>query len=294
MKRDLTERLEGWITASAAVRGLVRIFSRPLNRMFQQTALRPAKLFLNGSWLEHPLHPLLTDVPVGAWRVALLFDLMTLIFRVPYLGLASGLATGFGVLVALAAIVSGVMDWLDVDPPEAAIGAVHALVNTFATLLFAVAFFWRWRTGWAITVDKFALSLIAYVTIAAGAFLGGSLVFRLGTMINRNAFRHGPKDFTPVAALLDLREGVLQRVDVRGSPILLVRRGNVVHAVGGTCSHSGAPLEEGKLIGDTVQCPWHYSCFRLTDGSVCEGPATNPLPAYEVKVVDGQVQIRAR
>ncbi len=180
MKRDLTERLEGWITRSAAVRGAAKAFSRPLNGLFQQTPLRPAKLLLNGSWLEHPLHPLLTDVPVGAWTVAIVLDLVALVFRVPNLGLASGLTIGFGTLVALATIASGVMDWLDVDPPEMAIGAVHALINTVATVLFAAAFVWRWRTGWVITGDKFALTLIAYLTIAAGAFLGGSLVLSIG------------------------------------------------------------------------------------------------------------------
>ena len=294
MKRDLTERLEGWITSSAAVRGAAKAFSRPLNRLFQQTPLRPAKLLLNGAWLEHPLHPLLTDVPVGAWTAAIVLDLVALIFRVPNLGLASGLTIGFGTLVALATIASGVMDWLDVDPPEMAIGAVHALINSVATVLFAVAFVWRWRTGWVITGDKFALTLIAYLTIAAGAFLGGSLVYRLGTMINRNAYRHGPKDFVSVVAMDALQEGVPQRVDLQGSPILIVRRGETIHALGGMCSHYGAPLEEGKIIGDTIQCPWHYSRFKLADGGVREGPATSPLPAFEARVVDGQVQVRSR
>lgn len=294
MRRDVTERMEGWITGSAAVRGAAKALHRPLNKLFQQTVLRPVKLLLNGAWLEHPLHPLLTDVPVGAWTAAIALDLVALIFRVPSLGLASGLTIGLGTLAAMATIVSGVMDWLDVDPPEMAIGAVHALINTLATILFAVSFAWRWGTGWAITLDKFVLTFAAYLIVAGGAFLGGSLVYRLGTMINRNAYRHGPKDFVGVIAAGALKDGLPQRVDIQGSPILLVRRGEAIHALGGMCSHYGAPLEEGKLVGDTIQCPWHYSRFSLADGSVREGPATSPLPAFETRIVDGQVQVRSR
>ena len=120
------------------------------------------------------------------------------------------------------------------------------------------------------------------------------MVFRMGVMINRNAYRKGPDDFLPACAVADLQEGQLKRVDVSGQPILLLRSGERIYAIGAVCSHYGAPLEEGKVQGDTIQCPWHFSRFALDDGSVSEGPACAGVPAYEVRVTTGQVELRLR
>ncbi len=294
MKRDLTERLHGMIIGSAVIGRLARQLAQLFDKLFGQGALRPLKLLANGTWLEHPLHPLLTDVPIGAWTVAMLLDLIALVFGAPGLGLAVGIVTGFGVLAALGAIGAGFMDWMDVDPPEMAIGLVHGSVNTLATVLFAVSFFWRWAGGWAVGPDKFLLSLLAYLVITVGAYLGGTLVYRLGVMVNRNAYRRGPQSFVSVMSLGDLPENKFMRVDVKGEPVLLWRSGDKVSAVGAVCSHYGAPLQDGKQVGDTVQCPYHGSRFSLADGSVKDGPATCPLPVYEAAVVDGQVRVKAR
>lgn len=80
---------------------------------------------------------------MGAWTVTILLDLIALIFDVPGLGLAAGIATGLGVLAALATIAAGLMDWMDVDPPEKAVGLTHGILNTFATFLFAFSFLMR-------------------------------------------------------------------------------------------------------------------------------------------------------
>ena len=61
-----------------------------------------------------------------------------------------------------------------------------------------------------------------------------------------------------------------------GIPILIVRRENQIFAIAGTCSHLGAPLAEGALIGDSIQCPWHGSRFALEGGRVLDGPAVHP------------------
>ncbi len=294
MTRDLTERIDKLIVGSSPIRGLAKSIDRLLISLFAESPLRPLKLFANGTWLEHPLHPLLTDVPVGAWTVAILLDLVALLFKVPNLGMANGIIIGFGVLVALAAIATGLMDWMDVDPPELSIGMTHAILNSVATLLFAVSFFWRWSDNWSITLDKFILTLIAYGVIASGAYLGGILVYRMGTMINRNAYRSGPPDATPAMSIADLPENQLKRVDVKGNPVLLLRRGDTIYSIGAVCSHYGGPLDEGKVVDGTVQCPWHYSRFALADGSVKEGPATCPLPAYEAVVKNGQIWIKSR
>ena len=87
--------------------------------------MHPLKIFLNGTWVGHPLHPMLTDIPIGAWTLTILLDLIGLLLGFPQLGLASSITAGVGVAGALAAAAAGLADWMDIDPPEKAIGAFH-------------------------------------------------------------------------------------------------------------------------------------------------------------------------
>jgi len=174
------------------------------------------------------------------------------------------------------------------------VGLTHALINISATAVFAISFFWRWGDNWQIDAGKAVLSIVGYLVLTAGAFLGGTLVFRLGTMVNRNAFVTGPGDFVSVLATEDLGDNQPTRVDAKGTPVLLVRRGEEVYAMGAVCSHFGAPLEEGKLKDGTLQCPWHYSRFSLADGRVIAGPATTPLPIYETRISNGHIQVKLK
>jgi len=294
INRDLSERLTATITQIAAVRTLAKGLQRPFNALFLDGPLRPIKNFANGTWLEHPLHPLLTDVPVGAWTVSLLLYLAVLFFGVQGIGIAIGLAMGLGILAALAAIATGLLDWMDVDPTELAVGLVHGIVNIVGTVLFVVSWLLLYSSQWTATLANFIPALIGYLVMAVGAYLGGDLVFRLGTMINRNAYRNGPKQFVPVVGLQDVPENKPQRFQVQGEPILLVRRGQRVYAVGAVCSHYGAPLEQGKLHDSSIECPWHYSQFSLEDGSVQVGPSTAPLPLYETQIKDGKIWVQVK
>jgi nitrite reductase/ring-hydroxylating ferredoxin subunit/uncharacterized membrane protein len=294
MNRGLSERLTDTITQIGAIRTLANGLQRPLNALFLDGPLRPLKNFASGTWLEHPLHPVLTDVPVGAWTVTLVLYLAVLFFGVQGIGVAIGLAMGVGILGALATIATGLLDWMDVDPTELAVGLVHGTVNIVGTILFIVAWLMLYTSQWTATVANFIPALVGYMVIALGAYIGGDLVFRLGTMINRNAYRNGPKDFTPVAGLDDFAENKPQRFDVQGEPILLVRRGQRVYAVGAVCSHYGAPLEQGTLRDSRIECPRHYSQFSLEDGSVQAGPSSAPLPLYETQIKDGKVWVKVK
>lgn len=293
MKRDLTENIEQTLAESSAIKGLATAIQKLMTAIFN-TPLRPLKTFLSGTWLGHPLHPVLTDVPVGGWTAAILFDLLALIFGVKTLGLASGIAIGLGVLGALGAIVTGFADWKDVDPPELAVGITHAIINIAATILFAISFFVLWANNWTIGWGDFVPAILGYLTVSVGAFIGGSLVFRQGVMINRAAYQSGPKKFVSVLPISGLPDNTPVRVDANGRPVLLVRRGEEVYAIGAVCSHYGAPLEEGQLKDGAIECPWHGSRFCLADGRVQAGPATAPVPAYEVRIDGDQIQIRAK
>src|SRR5512146_886171 len=98
MNRDFTEQVEQIIVESASVRRLANGTQKLVSAPFQNPALRLVKTFLNGTWLEHPLHPVLTDIPVGAWTATMVLDLLSLIFGVRRLGRASSITTGLGIL----------------------------------------------------------------------------------------------------------------------------------------------------------------------------------------------------
>ncbi len=294
MERDLSERIAGALAQSGMMRGLASPIQKAMNALLLESPLKPIKDFLNGTWLEHPLHPVLTDVPVGAWTAAILLDLLALVVGIAGLGLASGIAIGLGILGALGAVVTGLTDWMDVDTSELAIGIAHGAINVVATALFVASFLMRWSANWETTWANFSPALAGYLIVSFGAYVGGLLVYRLGIMINRNAFRSGPRKFVPVLKTSELPDNQPRRVHAEGRPVFLLRRGEKVSAIGAVCSHYGGPLEEGKLVDGTIQCPWHYSRFSIRDGSVKAGPATAPVPAYEVRIHNGAIEVRER
>ena len=294
MERDLTERISARIISSNLLKKIGAPLDEFLNRCFRPPALRRVKIFLNGTWVGHPLHPVLTDIPIGAWTLAIVLDLIGLLFQLPQLGLASSIAVVVGVVGALGAAAAGLMDWLDVDPPEKAIGAFHATFNTSATVLFLASFLIRWGQHWQAGWGAFAVALVGYLLVMGGGYLGGIMVFHMGVMINRNAYRSGPNDFKPASAAGDLAEGQLKRLLVEEQPVLLAKLDGKIYALGAVCSHYGAPLNEGTVVGRTIECPWHFSRFSLEDGRVVQGPACAALPAYDCRIVNNQVQIKIR
>jgi len=70
-------------------------------------------------------------------------------------------------------------------------------------------------------------------------------------------------------------------------PVLVARQGDEVFAVGGQCTHYGAPLADGLVVGTTVRCPWHHACFDLRTGEALRAPALNPVARWEI-VRDGK------
>lgn len=294
MERDLTERISAKIINSNLVKKIIVPVDKLLHNCFDTAALRPLKVFLNGTMAGHPLHPALTDIPIGAWTLTIVLDLIGLLFKLPQLGLAASISAVVGVAGAAAAIAAGLMDWMDVDPPEKAVGAGHAIVNTGATLIFLASFLLRWDHHFQLSWGAFAIALSGYLLVMSGGYLGGVMVYHMGVMINRNAYRSGPDDFKPAALARELEEGQLKRVEIEGQPVLLVKLDGIVHALGAVCSHYGAPLNEGKLVGNTIECPWHFSRFALDDGRVVQGPACAAVPAYDCRTVNDQIQIKMR
>ena len=103
----------------------------------------------------------------------------------------------------------------------------------------------------------------------------------------------GP-DFTEGVALSELADGTMLLGHARGEPVLLVRRGHDVFAIGATCTHYGAPLADGLVVGDTVRCPWHHACFGLRTGEALRAPARDPVSCWHVEQRDGKAYVGDR
>jgi nitrite reductase/ring-hydroxylating ferredoxin subunit len=130
------------------------------------------------------------------------------------------------------------------------------------------------------------------IVSSAAAYLGGHLVYKEKLGVDHTADYSPPEDFVSVLPEAELSENQLRRVDANGMPVLLVRRGQRIYGIAETCAHLGGPLSEGKLEDATVRCPWHGSRFSLEDGRVLEGPSVHAQPVLEVRVRDGQIEVR--
>ncbi|KAA0702031.1 Apoptosis-inducing factor 3 [Triplophysa tibetana] len=91
----------------------------------------------------------------------------------------------------------------------------------------------------------------------------------------------------------DLQDGGMKEVVINHHKILLVRNNGEFTAVGGLCTHYGAPLVKGALVGDRVRCPFHGACFNTKTGDIEEFPGLDCLPKYKVQVEDGKVYVTA-
>jgi len=99
----------------------------------------------------------------------------------------------------------------------------------------------------------------------------------------------GPDLGTAGAASSELSDGGMLLGHFNGEPVLLVRAGTVVHAMGAKCTHYGGPLAEGVFDGSTVRCPWHHACFRPDTGEAVHAPAIDPVPCYSVEQRGGRL-----
>lgn len=260
----------------------------------QRKPPRRLKSFLHGTWFGHPLHPAITDVPIGAWLIAAIFDIIWLISPVAsaWAARAALVCVIIGLVGALGSAVTGFADWSDTYGAERRMGLYHALLNVAATVLYIVSLVLRLLDGSNASVVGAILGFVGLIAVGWAAFFGGDMVFVKGTGVNHTAWEHGNEEFEAVLPLESLEENKLHRVLVSNVPVILLRQGENIYAMGATCPHAGGPLDEGTLTGDVVQCPWHGARFCVRNGRVLTGPATVNAPHYETRVRDGQIEVR--
>ena len=247
-----------------------------------------AKNALHGVWLGHPLHPVFTDVPIGAWTTALALD--SAANGDGGMRRAATFAIGVGLIGAAGAAVTGLTDWSETDGRSRRTGLLHGLLNITATTLFAAAFVRRRADSHS---RGRALAWTGYAIAVGSAYLGGDLVYdqRIGVT---HAAVGEPESFADVARGSDVPDGTMTRASAGDVDVLLARQQGRLCALAHPCAHMGGPLSEGTLKDGSVVCPWHGSEFALDDGHVINGPATQAQPCFAVREEGGRIEVKAQ
>jgi nitrite reductase/ring-hydroxylating ferredoxin subunit/uncharacterized membrane protein len=251
---------------------------------------RIVKDAMHGVWLGHPLHPVFTDIPVGAWTTGLVLDAAAAVRNEPALEQAADMAIAVGLVGAAGAAVTGLTDWSETSGRSRRTGFVHGLLNIAATTLYAAAYMLR-KNGSRAAGQRCAIA--GYGIALGSAWLGGDLVYDQRIGVN-HADADEPEQFSPVAASTSLHENSMIRAKNDEADVLLARQHGRLCALNHRCSHMGGPLSEGTLKDGSVVCPWHASEFDLADGHVIAGPATQNQATLDVRELGGQIEVRTR
>jgi len=255
--------------------------------------IRPVKTLFNGTWLGHPVHPAITDVPIGAFLVAVVLDLV----GEPT---AAFWAIVIGQLAFLASALTGIADFSDTDGTARTRATTHGTIMVIGGAFTAASLILR-QGGTVEGPTQTIPLIIGFLVIAAGAFVGGDVVYALGNMVSRHAFRGaGVKwirlDTGDVTDLMSLPEATPTRMRAGINDLVVVRIADQLHALHAVCAHAGGPLPEGKVTPDgCLECPWHGARYRLSDGLVRRGPSVYDQPAYEIRAAEaGGYEVRRR
>jgi nitrite reductase/ring-hydroxylating ferredoxin subunit/uncharacterized membrane protein len=246
--------------------------------------LGPVKDLLHGRWLGHPLHGATTDLPIGLLLGTVVLDLVGQ-------RAAADIALAATVLAILLAATSGLADYADTDGTARTRATTHATLMTVGLVVLLVSLALRAGDPADRTIPV-ALSIVGFLVITAGAFVGGDVVYVLGNMVSRHAFRGaGTKwiklDTGEVADLAALPEATPTKMRAGINDLVVVRIADTVHAMHAVCAHAGGPLEKGSVVDGCLECPWHASRFRLADGRVVRGPSVYDQPSYEIRAAEG-------
>lgn len=250
---------------------------------------RKVRNFLHGTWLGHPLHSAVTDVPLGAWTATFVMDAMEEISGRRELRKGADAALAVGLAGAGIAALAGLTDWHKTTGRPRQTGFVHGVLNLSAAALYTGSLAARRKgereTGRGLAFLGFAIGMTS-------AYLGGKLVYEERIGVDHSRDREMPAEFSDVMSDADLGEGEMKRAEVNGARILVARHQGRVYAIGEECSHMGGPLSNGKLEACVVQCPWHGSRFSVIDGRVIDGPAVHQQPCLQTRVSGGRIEVK--
>jgi nitrite reductase/ring-hydroxylating ferredoxin subunit/uncharacterized membrane protein len=250
---------------------------------------KQVKNLLNGTWYGHPIHPALTDIPIGAWTTTLVLDVVAAARDDNVLEKAADITLATGLAGAAGAALTGVTDWSDTYGKERSVGLLHGLLMVATVATYSAALGARLAGARGAGA---ALGGAGYALLLGGGYLGGEEVSGIGYGVNHTAFESGPSDYVAVMPAAELPPETLTKADAQGLAILLVKLDGQIYALHDTCVHAGCSLAEGKLEGRSVICSCHGSQFDLHDGTVINGPATMPEPHLDVRMENGMIEVK--
>lgn len=285
----MPSRLVERIGADPRLQAAAEPIARSARSMFRPRLVKQAA---SGGWLGHRVHPMLTDAVIGTWTSAVLLDWG----GGDRAGRSSERLIAGGLLASVPTALSGMSDWSETQGRARAIGLAHAGANLAASLLFALSLADRrrgrpGRGRW--------LGLAGLSVMGGGGYLGAHLSYVNGVGVDYTSFHHGPSTWTAVLDDGELAYGQPRRVLAGEREVLLVRRSDGIRAFDARCTHAGGSLPDGRVepcetdAAGWITCPAHGSVFSLGDGTVRRGPAASPQPRLEVRVLDGQIQVRS-
>jgi len=254
----------------------------------------------------HPIHPMLIPFPFAYLFGAAAVDLYARAANQPKWAQTAKHMRTLGIGSALAAAVPGLIDYVFAIPPRSSASnraTKHMAANLSAVGLFVAARAAKdnggaQRPAWTIAAEMCGAALLA-----AGGWMGGTLVFRNQIAVDHRypeagkweplslppaEGTHQPIDLGP-ADQLEIDQMKLVRLGTRR--LALARTADGYVAFDDRCTHRGGPLSDGTLACGTVQCPWHGSQFDVRTGEVRAGPAKQPIASYRVDVADSQVRL---
>jgi nitrite reductase/ring-hydroxylating ferredoxin subunit/uncharacterized membrane protein len=244
--------------------------------------IRPIKDFLDGTWLGHPVHAAVTDVPIGAMTISLIADLVGQ-------PLVADVSMLIGVLAMVASAATGLADYTDVDGTARNRATVHGTLMTITLVIYTFSLVIRAGHP-ADRLVPIAFAIVGYLILTLAAEIGGDLVYLIGTHVNRHAWRGAGTKWVTIdlGDLPDIPQGGPTKLKAGINDLAVIREGDRILAMHAVCAHAGGPLGEGTIVGgDRLECPWHGSRYLLANGHVVRGPSMYDQPSYEVRRSDG-------
>ena len=253
----------------------------------------------------HPIHPVLVPFPIGFLVGAVVFNTWGHLTENPSLWTTGWHLTIAGIVMALVAAVPGAVDYAGSVPPRSSgkkRATKHAIVNVSAVALFSLSLILRGSAANDPTAAFMLVQAIALTLLAAGGWMGGTLVNRNQISVDHRYAQAGkwsearidarPGEPVVVARSDDLKVDQMRLLHVNGERIVLGRTEQGYVAFSDRCPHKGGPLSDGVLMGGKVQCPWHGSQFDASNGALACGPATVYIKSYSVIEKKGEILLK--
>jgi nitrite reductase/ring-hydroxylating ferredoxin subunit/uncharacterized membrane protein len=269
------------------------------------SARQPVMDVFHGTWIGHPLHPILTDVTIGMWMATAVLDVLGSVTGDRGLDTCARATITAGLASSAITATAGITDWMHLQDHPRRVGFVHALLNASSLALYGASLMMRRRGKRAAGRNA---AMAGLMVASTAAYLGSELVYGLRVGSDHTSGYALPEDWVAVLPEGDLIEGEPRRITANGVPVVLVRRGRETYALVATCAHLGGPLDKGHLddgsmgtgragsssqaAGLAIVCPWHRSRYALGDGRLERGPSVYWQPALDVRVREGQIEVR--